>query len=570
MLEEKEWKQTEVGRKYQKISDVVSANTKRPVKQLLYDDKTYFINNIKEATDLFRREVMKGSYVKIVGDYDADGECSLSIFGLLVNAIGVHADLIVPRRFSDGYGLNERFVDEMKSGLLITVDNGIAAIDAIKKARNKGIAVIILDHHQPTTNKFGEVTLPDANVIVDPHVTGGDFKDYCGAGLAYRFAEAILGNDPKYKTIKKKMAGFAAIGTIADAVNLLDDNRKIVKEGLKYLSEGITTTGMKLLIESFNLSDRIVPSDIGYKIAPAINAYGRLDDKGSRKVLKTIVYDGPFNEFIKNNVQRLMDMNERRKFETEKGILRCNDIISQNKMMNDKFIIIYDESCPEGIAGIEAGRIAEKYDRPVIVFTKSRVENILKGSGRSPEWANMKTILDKNSDLIYKYGGHPTACGISIETKNLEALRDALQLYMPDKEVSDDAFLYDLEINEEDIQKALAELDKFAPYGNGNPEPIFMVNSFKLYPRNDGFIQLMGNSKQHIRMFGKKTNAVAFDLASKYMAYDEPKRISLIGTISMNCFKEYKSIQLEVLDFKPKTEYIQSKLAARLAARANR
>ena len=257
------------------IEEVVMKNTGLSKEELLNDEKEYQIRDVEKVIEVLNRAAKEKIFVTVIGDYDTDGVTSSSEWELMLKAKNIPHRIRLPKRHLEGYGLNEKIIDEIETGIVLTVDNGIAAIPAIKKAKDKGLYVIVVDHHQPVLNQeTKEVILPEADIIIDPHAIKGqaDFDYYCGAGLTYKVAEAWFGKD---HYIMKKLSSLAAIGTVGDVVELKGDNRKIVRSGLKnMLTKEGRTIGLLKLMQTFNLSERVTAEDIGFSISPAINACG--------------------------------------------------------------------------------------------------------------------------------------------------------------------------------------------------------------------------------------------------------------------------------------------------------
>ena len=266
------------------VSDVVSANVGMPVETFCKEVRDPFIFGLKEAVDLTNRYLEKHPKgpVTIVGDYDSDGINATAIMFWAFMRKGVAPKLRLPHRFSEGYGLSAKIIDEIDSGLLITVDNGIAAASAVKKAKDKGLTVIVTDHHLPPVDSNGNLILPEADVIVDPHVypEKSEFEDYCGAALAYRFARALL---PDMKL--KDLLVLASIATVTDVMPLIGANRTLVRDGLQLINKRHVVPGLNVLLQKLELDDHIDEGDYGFKIGPTFNASGRLYDNGAEKVL---------------------------------------------------------------------------------------------------------------------------------------------------------------------------------------------------------------------------------------------------------------------------------------------
>ena len=297
---------------FKSIKEVVEYNTGMSAEEFTVDVRDGFIKNLDNAVK-FAKEFLKTnstSKITIVGDYDCDGIMATGIMAIAFRLYGVEVETRLPKRFSEGYGLSEKIIDEIDEGLIITVDNGIAAVKAIEKAKKKGLSVIIIDHHLPlsyTIDGNKKIILPDADVIVDPAAEDeSDFSNYCGAALAYHFARKLL---PDMKL--KNLLVLASIATVADVMPLVGPNRTMVKDGLKYINQGVSVPGLKALLENIELTN-VQESDYGFKLGPLFNAPSRMYDNGADKALALISsdYDNPR---IKHRAAFLVKTNELRK-----------------------------------------------------------------------------------------------------------------------------------------------------------------------------------------------------------------------------------------------------------------
>ena len=362
----------------------------------------YTINGLKEAVE-FAKKFMK-STVTIIGDYDADGTTATSILYLGLKEYGFKdVRFRIPHRFSEGFGINEKIIDEIESGLIITCDNGIAGLDAIKKAKGKGLAVIVTDHHKPVVID-NETVLPVADYIIDPNAIDGQavFNGYCGAGLAYKFICELFNFN---KTIRYKYLGLAAIGTVADVMELREENYVFVRNALPRLSNPTyTTVGLNALIEAFDFERQITSSDIGYRIGPAINSASRMKDWGADFVVELLTFNGD-KEKAAEMAQKLIRTNELRKESEKEAMAKAKEIIEQQNKKDNCPLIVYIPLINEGILGIIAGNLCEKYGVPTLVFTNTlfKGEEILKGSARSCDGFNIKELFDAHAELFIKY-----------------------------------------------------------------------------------------------------------------------------------------------------------------------
>ena len=545
------------------VLDVVLANTGKTTSNFFeYQTKKYEIDKLNDAVSLIRCALFDDDAITVVGDYDADGITASAILKLLFDTLGANITIRLPRRFSEGYGLSEKIIDEIDSGLLITVDNGVVAIDAIKKAKEKGLKVIVIDHHLG----MEDGTLPDADVIIDPNAIANSatFNSYCGAGLSYKLAEAFLGS---VHPMMKKITSLAAIGTIADVMPLVEENRLIVENGLKYMTtDAGRTAGLGALLTEYNIEKHLIAKDVGFKIGPAINAPGRLFDDGAMRAFELLSFDGYWKHAV-ILAKQLVEYNNTRKKLAAEGTAKVEQNIERNGLIGNVPLAIYEPGLPEGLVGIFAGRIAEKYKTPCLILTDSEDPKILKGSARSYGDVHLKNILDAHAELLTKYGGHAEAAGLSLERENFEefarVIQEGVEMTIPDL----DEIIYDLEIEAKDIPDVIVELDKYAPYGEGNPEIVFSIKDVDLFPGPRGFYDTMGDEKQHLKLYAKHADIIAFDAASKYLEAEEPRRVSLVGSISKNTWHAKITPQIECIDFEAVKNTVQSTPLAALLAK---
>lgn len=544
---------------YTDVKNVVLTNMGIQEKDLYIDEnKVFRIDNLDDAKDMILEGIKNGEEFTVVGDYDVDGVTATSIMLLTLISLKAKVKYRIPKRISEGYGISEKIIDEIDSGIIITVDNGIAAIEAIKKAKEKGLKVIVIDHHLKNENGI----LPDADIIIDPNAieNSAEFNGYCGAGLAYRVAEILVED----KKLLEKLLCFASLGTIADVMQLKSENRRIVKDGLQNMvSFGKRTSGLASILSSCELNKHITATDVAFKIGPMLNAPGRLYDDGAKIAVEALVYDGKYKEDIGLN---LIKINEERKAVVKESVEKVKENISCNCLYGDFPLIIYEPGLNEGIVGIIAGRLAEEQNIPVIVFTDTEDEKIIKGSARSAQGVHLKNLLDKCSDKIYKYGGHAEAAGISIEKDKLYDFMDAMRdnVEEPDTSIPNDIVYYDLEIDANDLKRTFSEVQKYEPYGEGNPKIVFKIKDYKLSPRYSGYYKTLGDGT-HIKLFGVGSSAIWFSGAKEYFDLKEPKQVDIIGKLSCSYFRDMPELQVEVIDLKDATQKIEkSALGKRL------
>lgn len=536
------------------VGKIVSELSGIPEEDLLNDTKDYNIEGVRQAADMIKKTIASHRKVFVMGDYDADGICASAIMYMLVRALGGYVVVRLPKRMSEGYGLNEAIVDEFEDGaLLVTVDNGISAAPAIRKAKAKGMTVVLTDHHLPPEDGM----LPEADLIIDPNAgTPADFTGYCGAGLAYRIAKEALGEEAS-----KSSLPVAAIATVADVMPLTGENRRIVKQGLSLItSKEYTTAGLRALLRALSLTDNVSATDVGFFIGPALNAPGRLLDDGASKSLSLLLFNGRWQD-ADAKAAELIDLNAKRKEYCKAMLEKAESIISEKHMKDDVPMIVALTEKPDGVETIEgivgniAGELAERYSTPTIVLTTSEEKpGVLKGSARGKLDVNLKELLDKNAKWLLGYGGHRDAAGLSLEARYLEDFRKDALAACKDVERSDaDEIFYDIAVSPKDFPGLVEEIASFAPYGTGVPAPIVMIENVEALPSvGEGgardYYRLMGGGST-VKFRTEEFDAIGFGLGEKTKEFRyNGKRMSFVGTASKNWFRGTARPQIECID----------------------
>ena len=550
---------------YNTVKELVQANTGMSANDLAYDARSYYYPGIKEAAELFMDHIKHGSKILVWCDYDTDGvDCKFIMSYTLARPMKIrNIEILCPGRYSDGYGIKPSIVEQFAgTDLLVLCDNGIAAIEAVDLAREMGMDVIILDHHDPRVIE-GQVVMPNANVIVDPHLTGGyimdgagnqigEFRDLCGAGITWYFTHEVRSMcdwmSDKQKWYLDQIAYIGAtFGTVGDVVDLKDDNRRIVKQGLTNLNKGMGTSGIRQLMYKLYLNN-VSSMDIGFLISPIINASGRLEDTGANRIaalLCTDANDEGAKKALYAEVDRAIDVNKKRKAMTKESVERVVENYEANGG-NDPFIVCYDEYTVSGIVGLVASELVNRYHRPALVFAPSgKDDGVIKGSGRSIEGIGIKGLLDQVQQYLTTYGGHPMACGASLLIDNLDAFGDAVNAITPVLDTSD-AIMYDLECTYTEAATKLAEQEQFEPYGAGNPQPVYRINGVELCEP-----EYMGGNSQHIKFQTKDADILWFDGRKAYENLGSPKMVDMLVTMSYHEFKDQVTVQMQVIDMKP-------------------
>ncbi|MBQ2803935.1 MAG: single-stranded-DNA-specific exonuclease RecJ [Lachnospiraceae bacterium] len=439
----------------------------------------WLMKDIDRAVEQVLEAIDKDIRIRVIGDYDVDGICSAYIMSKGLQLLGARVDTAIPHRIHDGYGLNNHLIELARQDgveLIITCDNGIAAAPQIELAKELGIEVIVTDHHEvPFVEENGirKELLPPALAVVDPkqEQCGYPFKGICGGVVAYKLIQALLQKtqNEKLSNAMDELLQFAAIATVCDVMELKDENRIIVKEGLKRL-KSTENEGLKALIEVNGVeTSKLSAYHLGFVIGPCLNATGRLDT--AKRALELL--QSRTRADAMSAARELKDLNDSRKNLTLQGVELAEEYIEQKQIQNDDVMLIYLPEVHESLAGIIAGRIREKYNHPVFVLTKG--EDGVKGSGRSIEGYHMYEAMTQVKHFFTKFGGHKLAAGLSMEEKDIEALRQALNA---NSKLTEEDFAPKVHI---DVPMPLSyaderlagELERLEPFGVGNPKPLF-------------------------------------------------------------------------------------------------
>lgn len=496
------------------------------------------IMGMEEAADILLHAIESKSPITIVGDYDADGITSTAILWHVLRYLDVTPRTRLPKRYSEGYGLSMRVVDEIDSGVVITVDNGIAALEQVKAAKRKGLTVIVLDHHLPGNE------LPEADIVVDPHIAPeqSGFSDYCGAGLSYKMAQLLIDDD----NFLRKMEALAAIGTVADVMPLIGDNRIIVKEGLQCINQHDLPVGLLALINAVG-ARKVDEQTIGFTIGPLLNAPGRLRDDGAMESLQLLITEDYAEAEAK--AFALIETNNMRKDLLKKGMERAYEILHREEKENVNPICIYDPELLAGLAGLVAGRLAEEYKTPTIVLTKTE-DGQMKGSGRSYGDIHLKYLLDDVCGYLSHYGGHAGAAGLSLIAEHFEDFRCALEEHMKEYTRPDGTeFFYDLEATVAELPRIMEDLKRYAPFGEANPRPVIKIDNIILLPQAGKLYRTMGDHEEHIKLLGKDFSVIGFNMTEEYVRQGKPEIINVIGYLTSTNFRREEQLELEAIAF---------------------
>lgn len=458
----------------------------------------WLLKDMEVGVSIIAAAIANKERIIVFGDYDADGVMSTAILYKALKYCGALVHYYIPDRISEGYGMSTEAIEKLARGganTIISCDNGIAAFEQVKRAKELGITVIITDHHEIPISIDAEgnksALLPNADAIINPKQKDCSypFKGICGAMLALKFSQALYEYMNK-SAIPNEFYEFAAIATVCDVMELIDENRFLVQKGLLQL-QSTANIGLAALLQVTKLKDKKLNTfSLGFIIGPCINASSRLDSADIACEL-LITED---NEQAKILAEKLYELNNQRKYMTLKAFESTANIIEE-KHKKDKVLVVYNDEIEESIAGIVAGRIKEKYCLPTIVITKAHED--LKGSARSIEGYNMFEELSKCRNLMSKFGGHPMAAGLSLKENALEELRSRLNNNFNLKEEDMIPILrIDLSLPVEKATLQLAkELKLLEPYGNGNGVPLFGDRNLKIEKA-----EVLGKNKNAIRL----------------------------------------------------------------------
>ena len=473
----------------------------------LYDGMQ--MKGMPQAVEILTEKIRDREKIRVIGDYDCDGINATYILLEGLEKLGAKVDSDIPDRIKDGYGLNQHLIDRAhEDGIdtIITCDNGIAAAKEIEYGKALGMTIIVTDHHEVPykENEAGRrYILPPADAVVDPRQEGCEypFKGLCGAAVAYKLVEALCEANGQDVADLDYLLENVAIATVADVMDLTEENRILVKQGLEMLKR-TSNLGLRALIQCIGLEGKKIQAyHIGFILAPCLNASGKLDTAKRALAL------------LRAKTEREADMlagdlkalNESRRDMTDRVVDEAMAKVERTDIRGDKVLVIYLPDCHESLAGLVAGRVRENYYRPVFVLTDS--EDGVKGSGRSIESYSMYEELTGCGDLLTKFGGHPMAAGLSLDKENVEKFKRRLndQCTLSEEELTEKVVI-DMELPFAAItEHFIEELEYMEPFGRGNTKPVFAAR---------------GVAMQHVKIIGKNKNvakATAIDAAGNRM-----------------------------------------------------
>lgn len=516
----------------------------------LYDE--ILMKDMEQAIQIILLKIRTGKKIRIIGDYDIDGVMSTYILYEGLKSLGAQADFAIPNRITDGYGINQALIEQAhQEGIdtIVTCDNGIAAGAQIQIAKVLGMTVVVTDHHEVPYEEDEEgqrkMLLPPADAVVNPKRSdcGYPFKELCGAGVAYKLMKALYRSSDRDSKAHEEMLEYVAIATIGDVMDLVGENRILVKEGLKRLQE-TPNIGLQELIRVNSLeSGSISPYHIGFVLGPCLNASGRLDT--AVRALQLLC--------SKERVQAaelagdLKSLNESRKELTIQGVEAAIELVESSTLSEDRVLVVYLQSCHESLAGIIAGRLRERYHKPSFVLT--RTDEGVKGSGRSIEAYSMYEELVKCKELLVKFGGHPMAAGLSLKEEDVPRLRRMLNEHcrLREEEMVEKVVI-DVPMPVHYISKKLVrELELLQPFGKGNTKPVFAQKQLKvlnhrIFGKNNNVVKMKVMDEQ-----GFAIDAVYFgDSAAFVERIAQAAPLSAVYYPSINEYQSRETLQIVI------------------------
>lgn len=506
----------------------------------------WLLKDMKPAVEILKQKMAAGKRIRIVGDYDIDGVCSTYILYTALRRLGAEADYAIPDRIKDGYGINESIIREAhEDGIdtILTCDNGISAFSQISLAKEFGMTVIVTDHHEVPLDGETEV-IPPADAVVNPkqRACSYPFPEICGALVAYKLVEALYEEYGVSREEWLDMLEFAAIATVGDVMKLQDENRIIVKYGLRRMAE-TKNLGLKKLAEKNNLDLRAITAyHIGFVIGPCLNAGGRLQT--AKLALSMLLADT--EDEAEALAQELKNLNDTRKDMTEQWTAEAK-LLADTRYRDDKVLVVFLPECHESLAGIIAGRLREYCQKPAIVLTRG--EEAVKGSGRSIEAYHMFKKLSEVKELLLKFGGHPMAAGLSLLEENIEPFRKALNDNSGLTEEDFKAKVWiDVPMPIDYIkEKLVEELKILEPFGQGNEKPLFAQKGVRIRS-----CRVIGKNKNVVKMVLEGQGGRALDgmLFTDGLAFEEERNgrrmIDIVYYPEINEYNGSRNLQVVI------------------------
>ena len=513
------------------------------IESFLYDTDLidpYTLPDMKKAVERVNQALENGERITVFGDYDCDGVTSTALLYSYLSSRGANVDFYIPDRSGEGYGMNLGAIDILKSrgtNVIITVDNGISAIEEVAYAKTLGIDVVVTDHH-----RVGDV-LPDAVAVVDPHREDSlcEFSDWAGVGVAFKFVSAL--DESEGYELLEQYGDIIALGTVADIVSLKGENRIIVRSGIAFmnaaLEDGTLRLGLKALLEASGSSSTLDSSSVAYRIAPRVNAAGRMGS--AERALKLLLTEDASE--AKEIAEEVSNANAlRQATETEITASAIEYIENAPEIKHKRVIVVEGDDWHQGVIGIVASRLVEKYGKPCIVISKNG--DVAKGSGRSIDGFSLYDALSYCGDILVQYGGHVLAAGLTVDSDKIDAFREKINEYALNSEAAVPTLKIDCKLNPSSINiDMISSLQVLEPFGAENPQPLF-----GLYNMEITAIQPVGAGK-HLRITVKRKNSVVtvimFSVTLEDFPYNVGDTVDLAVKLSENEFQGKVQVSIQ-------------------------
>lgn len=503
------------------------------------------IKDMQKGADRILTAIDNSEPICVYGDYDADGVTSTALLFSYLETVGANAMYYIPSREAEGYGMNKDAIDKLAEKgikLIVTVDNGIAAVDEIDYANSLGIDTVITDHHQPTGK------LPNAVAVIDMHQKDckSKYKMLSGVGVAFKLVMALEGENCDVSSLLDNYSDLLCIGTVGDIVELKSENRVFVKRGLVNIQQS-DRVGINALVQTAGIAGKKITSgNVSFTLVPRINAVGRLGFSGKSVSLLLTEDEEEANEIAK----QLNDDNTERKEIEQNILLKIDDMVKlRPEIVRDRVLVIDGEGWHQGVIGIVASKIKEFYGKPTIILSRDGDE--AKGSGRSVEGFSLCDAIFACSDLLMHYGGHPMAAGLSLKSENIELFRKRINEYaLQQEKMPFNACNIDCKLNPALLNVQLIEpLNYLAPYGAGNPTPMF-----GLYKMTLALVTPLSQNK-HLRLQFKRNNSTVtvmkFFTTQQEFPYVAGDVLDLAVTLDINEFNGQRNLSVIAKEIKP-------------------
>ncbi len=504
----------------------------------------FLMKDMDKAVERIHRAIENEEKIVIYGDYDVDGVCATATLFSYLESVGANVFYKLPNRESEGYGLNSKVLKNLKDKgveLVITVDNGISAIEQVDFANSIGLDIVITDHHLPKSQ------IPNALAVVDPLQPDdtSPCKILAGVGVAFKLVCALEG--ASCEEMLDFYADFVCTGTVADLMLLEGENRTIVKAGLEILNSAPRCGFESLFKISGVLGKEITSENIAYTIAPRINAAGRMSDATS--ALELLLCE---DEEDRDNLAAFLESENKKRQETQNKMAEdiTNEILSNSDLMKDRVIVVWGDEYHPGVVGIVASRLVERYARPAIVFTKDGDE--YKGSGRSVAAFSLHNALESTKEYLIRFGGHELAAGLAVEKENLENFRRAINDFaLKDENMSRTADLEaDCLVTLSEINtRSVSQVDFLAPFGNGNPSPLFMARNMQItavFPVSDG-----KHVRIKMRQAGHINQGIMFNVSPAEFPYKPGDYIDACFSLSIFQSENGDMVSMRIKEVRP-------------------